>query len=60
MKPIFTVKIPNSCNSEEEVKTIQEALKAQLFEYHVVVVATQTDEVVFECFNPTTKVWEIK
>jgi hypothetical protein len=55
MKPIFTVKIPNSCNAEEEIKTIQEALKAQLFEYHVIVVATETDEIVFECFNPTNQ-----
>jgi hypothetical protein len=51
MKPIFTVKIPNSCNAEEEIKTIQEALKSQLYDYHVIVVATETDEITFECFN---------
>ena len=51
MKPIFTVKVPNSCNAEQEIKTLQQALTTQLYDYHVIVVATQVDEVVFECFN---------
>jgi hypothetical protein len=51
MKPIFTVKVPNSCNAEQEIKILQEALKAQLYDYHVIVVATETDEIIFECFN---------
>ena len=51
MKPIFTVKIPNSCKAQEEVEEITLQLKSQLYDYHVIVVATETDEITFECFN---------
>jgi hypothetical protein len=51
MKPIFTVKIPNSCTAQEEVEEITLQLKSQLYDYHVIVVATETDEITFECFN---------
>jgi hypothetical protein len=52
MKPIFTVKIPNTCTSEKEVREMQQALKDQLHDYHVIVVATKVDVVTFECFYP--------
>ena len=51
MKPIFTVKIPITCNVDEEIKEITSQLKTQLYDYHVVVVGTQTNEIIFECFN---------
>ena len=52
MKPIFTVKIPNTCKAEEEVKYLHQALEAQLVGYHVIVIATKVDVVTFECFYP--------
>jgi hypothetical protein len=51
MKPIFTVKIPNSCNVEKEIKEMHQYLKTELYDYHVIVVASEVREVTFECFN---------
>ena len=51
MKPIFTVKVPMTCNAEKEIEEMTQNLKTQLYDYHVIVVATEVSEVIFECFN---------
>ena len=51
MKPIFTVKIPITCNSGEELEEMTTQLKTQLYDYHVIVVADRVEEITFECFN---------
>ena len=50
MKPIFTIKVPMSDDSTT-LEAMTTDLEKKLYDYHVIVVADDVEEITFQCFN---------
>jgi len=51
-KPIFIVKLPNVFNNEQ-CDSIGKKMEERFFDYHILVVACEVKDFIFECYNTT-------